>query len=226
MGKQELKSPTKSYVVTADDYDDVLSMINCSNWEYKELISNSNYTSKLFQDLRRYFLVLGIFSDERMSQDLPHFHPILRLLLHYPQDEILSLGTHINVLWELNIVRYDSVEIKLWVYSERNLAKETLIGHHADGPNVNLLVIWCFLHYFRRIVERWSWNGFSHAISRVHSPSEITDLDSPKIKQNVLWLDISMNNFLLVDVVQPFTYFSDNWTHVLLFHPSVFSELL
>ncbi len=77
------------------------------------------------------------------------------------------------MVWVKN---YYAVEVQLWVNSEGDLTQKTLVGHHANIPNINLLVVLNTHNYLGGIVKRTAhWGSLSHAMAFVYRPSEVAD---------------------------------------------------
>lgn len=60
----------------------------------------------------------------------------------------------------------------------------------------------------------------------MHCPPEIAYLHCIEVEENILWLDVSVDYLLFVDIVQSFTDLSDDRASVCLLHPMALPQQL
>lgn len=88
-------------------------------------------------------------------------------------------------------------------------AMNELVEQDAQGPDVERVIVVLVLNHLRSHVLESPAKGVPllHVI-RLHTPPEITDLnDIPVFDKNILWLDVSMNEPLLMQIV-------NTWAHL------------
>ena len=123
----------------------------------------------------------------------------------YSLDEILRLGTHEPGHCHLAPcnppLRHDRRVF------ERRLAHKELISQHAQTPEIDLLAVKVVTsarldHLGGQVVQRPT-HGLSAVVGRVHTPTEIGDLDLPvDADEDVLWLDVAVHDVLTVQVLE------------------------
>lgn len=113
---------------------------------------------------------------------------------------------------------YNSAQIHFSVDSEGYLAQDALVGHHADIPDVDLVVVGLALDDLGRVVQRAARGGLPHAEAPVDCPAEITDFHHSEVEQDVLRLDISVDDQLLVDIVDTLADLPHDHCHIFLVH--------
>lgn len=120
-----------------------------------------------------------------MLQQLLAAQPIAGILLKDGLDEVFELEGGVVVGGKLHVVGYlplgnpyDSDEILLQLYVERNVAEIKLVSQHAYRPEVNLLVVALALENLRGGVQGCSADRIPELPALgVDRPPEIAEFD-------------------------------------------------
>jgi hypothetical protein len=81
---------------------------------------------------------------------------------------------------------------------EGQFSCQQFIDHNTQCPDIDFVVI-CFAHeQFGRHIERSATKSLPFLILRVDAPAKITQLRQLKRHDYILWLDVAMNDILLV----------------------------
>ena len=137
---------------------------------------------------------LNIVSSNPQNQllEVPHLlDQVLGLRAHICRDRHLSLGDP--------PLGHDRRVFK------RCLSTEKLVRQNTQRPEIDLLVVPVVVlsakHLRWKIIEGTT-HGLSPVVRRVYRPTKVTDLDlTVDSNQDVLWLDITVNDMLLVEIL-------------------------
>mmetsp|Transcript_100481 Transcript_100481/g.259520 ORF Transcript_100481/g.259520 Transcript_100481/m.259520 type:complete len:251 (-) Transcript_100481:232-984(-) len=137
-----------------------------------------------------------------MPQHFVQRHALGRLLLQEPPHEALDVG--VDEGREAQLQREDPVDKGHVVRAlERWATDHHLVEQHAAAPDVQRVVVALALDHLRRqVVERPAEGGARHA--REGAPAEVRNLqDVVVVDEEVLWLEVSVDDGLAVQVLQP-----------------------
>lgn len=104
-------------------------------------------------------------------------------------------------------------------------SSEEFVSKDSNTPDVDGVVVVRILNHFRREVVKGPTHSFSAVLGAVGAPPKICELDDSIAIQQILWLYVSVNDVLVVHVLESL----DNLVHVLgsfgLRKPFFFLEL-
>lgn len=105
-----------------------------------------------------------------------------------------------------------------------SLSMQHLIEQHSQTPNINFLILNLLLYYFRRQILKCSTSCNPSVMTTIWSTeTKVTKLSIEIcIKQNILWLNVSMHISLSMnelnrrnDLLKNLFYESQRWRHFL-----------
>lgn len=108
-----------------------------------------------------------------------------------------------HVVWEFQIYFPDPLICLVMVCSlKRRVAAKELVAEDTQAPNIDLVIVGSVSHHFRREVIKSTTHSPSSIIGCVDTPSKVRNLDSPQTIEQVLWLDVSMDHILVMQILQ------------------------
>ena len=76
-----------------------------------------------------------------------------------------------------------------------------LITQYADAPDVHFFVVEFSLNDLRRNVIESTTEGLPLVEWRINCPAEIAEFQNAKTIENILWLDVSVNDRLTMQML-------------------------